>query len=82
MAQASDSALDLQVKDSNGGNPQARPPLQPVPNSHRHSVSGMAGLGSPVVGGKSALPVSQYAPRVANITDNAWVSHLNHMHGS
>ncbi|KAK7437832.1 hypothetical protein CaCOL14_002329 [Colletotrichum acutatum] len=73
MAQASDSALDLQVKDSSGGNPQARPPLQPVPNSHRHSVSGMAGLGSPVVGGKSALPVSQYAPRVANITDNAWV---------
>ncbi|KAJ0298140.1 hypothetical protein COL516b_010063 [Colletotrichum fioriniae] len=72
MAQASDSALDLQVKDSNGGNPQARPPLQPVPNSHRHSVSGMAGLGSPVVGGKSALPVSQYAPRIANITDNAW----------
>ncbi|KAF9873614.1 zinc metalloproteinase [Colletotrichum karsti] len=72
LAYASDPALDLQVKDPNQ-QPQARPPLQPVNNSHRHSVSGMAGLGSPVVNGKSSLPVSQYAPRIANVAENAWV---------
>lgn len=71
LAHASDPALNLQVKDSN--QPLARPPLQPVSNSHRNSVSGMAGLGSPVVTGKSTLPVSQYAPRIANVAENAWV---------
>lgn len=71
IAQASDPALDLQLKDSN--HPAARLPLPTVPNSHRNSVSGMAGLGSPI-NGKSTLPVSPYAPRIANITENAWVS--------
>ncbi|GJC77773.1 putative zinc metalloproteinase YIL108W [Colletotrichum liriopes] len=71
IAQASDPALDLQLKGSN--HPQARPPLQSVPNSHRQSVSGMAGLGSPVVNGRSTLPVSPYAPRIANIAENAWL---------
>ncbi|KAK6226636.1 metallopeptidase [Colletotrichum tabaci] len=71
IAQNSDPSLNLQLKDSN--HPQARPPLQAVPNSHRQSVSGMTGLGSPVVNGKSTLPVSPYAPRIANITENAWV---------
>ncbi|WYZ34356.1 hypothetical protein EsH8_I_000632 [Colletotrichum jinshuiense] len=70
IAQASDPALDLQLKDSN--HPAARLPLPTVPNSHRNSVSGMAGLGSPI-NGKSTLPVSPYAPRIANITENAWV---------
>ncbi|WQF78377.1 Putative jacalin-like lectin domain-containing protein [Colletotrichum destructivum] len=71
IAQNSDPSLNLQLKDSN--HPQARPPLQAVPNSHRQSVSGMTGLGSPVINGKSTLPVSPYAPRIANITENAWV---------
>ncbi|KAF6815542.1 zinc metalloproteinase [Colletotrichum sojae] len=70
LVHASDPALDLQVKDTS--QPTPRPPLQPVNNSHRHSVSGMAGLGSPV-NGKSTLPVSQYAPRIANVAENAWV---------
>ncbi|EFQ31812.1 metallopeptidase [Colletotrichum graminicola M1.001] len=71
IAQASDPAFDLHLKDSN--HPQARPPLQPVPNSHRQSVPGMTGLGSPVVNGKWTLPTSPYAPRIANVTENAWV---------
>lgn len=80
LAQASDPALDLQVKDA-PSQPIPRPPLQPVNNSHRHSVSGMAGLGSPV-NGKSTLPVSQYAPRIANISENAWVSEPNSLHST
>ncbi|KAL2024777.1 hypothetical protein VTK56DRAFT_5598 [Thermocarpiscus australiensis] len=34
----------------------------------------MAGLGSPVSGGKGVtLPVSQYSPRIANVPDGSWV---------
>ncbi|OAA56963.1 zinc metalloproteinase [Niveomyces insectorum RCEF 264] len=46
----------------------------------RYSVSGMAGLGSPIPangGGSSnrlsTLPVSPFSPRIHNIADNAWV---------
>jgi hypothetical protein len=66
----SDPALHLQLKGSNGVQP--RPPLQAVSNTNRFSVSGMSGLGSPVPA-QSALPVSQYAPRIANVKENAWV---------
>jgi len=39
------------------------------------SVSGMTGLGSPVLGGRGpSLPVSPYSPRITNLSDNAWVS--------
>lgn len=103
IAQTSDPALDLQLKQDDGSyaklqrqssqqqlhsqspsrsnsqshfNPQpqtqARPPLSANPN--RRSVSGMSGLGAPSICGRQNLPVSQYAPRLSNITDNAWVS--------
>ncbi|KAI6088264.1 putative peptidase family-domain-containing protein [Hypoxylon rubiginosum] len=71
----SDPALNAQLKDQAQAPPPVpanRPPPQPNPN--RYSVSGMTGLGSPLLTGKSSLPVSQYAPRIANITDNTWVS--------
>lgn len=67
IAHQSDPALNLQLKES--------PPVRPALSTNRYSVSGMAGLGSPVVGGKSSLPVSQYAPRIANVAENSWVSY-------
>ncbi|KAH7245923.1 putative peptidase family-domain-containing protein [Fusarium tricinctum] len=84
----SDPALHLQVKDqplqrrqsqivqSQGQgqvqqNNQLRPPL--TSGSNRNSVSGMSGLGAPSINGRQAPPVSPYAPRLINITDNAWV---------
>ncbi|RYP92561.1 hypothetical protein DL770_001319 [Monosporascus sp. CRB-9-2] len=64
-----DPAINL-----NKDQPQA-PPVPPRPsvqphNSTRYSVSGMTGLGSPALSGKSSLPVSQYAPRISNVTEN------------
>lgn len=44
-------------------------------NSSRFSVSGMSGLGSPVVTGSSAK-VSPYAPRVYNMKDGACVGYF------
>ncbi|XDG04855.1 hypothetical protein ABKA04_004470 [Annulohypoxylon sp. FPYF3050] len=71
----SDPALNAQIKDQTQPPPVPanRPPPQPNPNS-RYSVSGMAGLGSPALNGKSSLPVSQYAPRITNLGENTWVS--------
>ncbi|UKZ76095.1 hypothetical protein TrVFT333_003791 [Trichoderma virens FT-333] len=74
----SDPALNLQVKDSNASGQypaqaQNRPMMVPGGNSSRYSVSGMSGLGSPAPNGRTNLPVSQYAPRVQNIAENAWV---------
>ncbi|KAG7134537.1 putative zinc metalloproteinase like [Verticillium longisporum] len=66
----SDPALDQQLKNIN---PNARPSPQPLPASSRYSVSGMSGLGSPVLHGKSNLPVSHYAPRIVNAPNNAHV---------
>ncbi|KAF3352182.1 Ubiquitin-conjugating enzyme E2 35 [Verticillium dahliae VDG1] len=66
----SDPALDQQLKNIN---PNARPSPQPLPASSRYSVSGMSGLGSPVLNGKSNLPVSHYAPRIVNAPNNAHV---------
>ncbi|KAI4861480.1 putative peptidase family-domain-containing protein [Hypoxylon rubiginosum] len=70
----SDPALNSQLKDQAQAPPVPgnRPP--PQPNSYRYSVSGMTGLGSPVLNGKSSLPVSQYAPRITNVAENTWVS--------
>lgn len=39
--------------------------------NHRHSVSGMSGLGSPTQ--TMSIPTSQYAPRILSIQDNTWV---------
>ncbi|CAI4214617.1 unnamed protein product [Parascedosporium putredinis] len=51
-----------------------RPPLSaPQPGSCRNSVSGMSGLGYPPLNKKPSAPLSQYAPRVSNIGENAWV---------
>lgn len=66
--------LNSQSQPHPNANPQARPPLSS--NSNRNSVSGMSGLGAPSLSGRQNLPVSQYAPRLLNITDNAWVSHI------
>lgn len=80
----SDLNLSIQVKD------QLEPPHAPpaislhsrpqlslaasVSSGNRRSVSGMTGLGSPVMGGRGpSLPVSPYSPRLTNISDNAWV---------
>ncbi|TDZ28313.1 hypothetical protein C8035_v012301 [Colletotrichum spinosum] len=70
IAHASDPALDLQVKEPH--QPAPRPLLHSASSPNRQSVSGMAGLGSPIANGKPALPLSQFAPRIANITENAW----------
>lgn len=89
IAHQSDPALNLQLKDSNANNNnapsqaqsqpqspqlnQARPPLPPN-NSSRYSVSGMSGLGAPSINGRQTVPVSPYAPRILNVSENAWVS--------
>jgi hypothetical protein len=81
IAHQSDPALNLQLnKDaiaSQQSTPQhsPRPPFPPGTNSSRNSVSGMSGLGSPATPGSSrtALPISPYAPRILNVSDNAWV---------
>jgi hypothetical protein len=84
IAHQSDPALNLQVnKDTNpahqngqpNGQPnvQTRPPLAPTPNTNRYSSSGMSGLGAPSVHGRQGLPTSPYAPRIHNVSENAWV---------
>lgn len=78
LATQSDLALNLQVKDSVPPLVPAgtRPPLQTQPNK-RYSVSGMTGLGSPVINGSNkSFAVSHYAPRISNVTENCWVSGL------
>ncbi|KAI5466487.1 putative peptidase family-domain-containing protein [Mariannaea sp. PMI_226] len=86
MHHHSDPALNLPVKDPLQPQNQIH---QPSPNrpasqnlqvrlplsasSSRISVSGMSGLGAPSVNGRQNLPVSPYAPRITNISENAWV---------
>ncbi|RYP69997.1 hypothetical protein DL769_005110 [Monosporascus sp. CRB-8-3] len=69
----SDPAINLHKDQPQAPPVPPRPPVQPH-NSTRYSVSGMTGLGSPALSGKSSLPVSQYAPRISNVTENVWVS--------
>lgn len=83
LAHRSVSALSLHLKDqstirdgSAAASPVQRPPLKACANGagNRHSVSGMAGLGSPALNGRGpGLPTSQFSPRIANVTDNSWV---------
>ncbi|KHO01079.1 zinc metalloproteinase [Metarhizium album ARSEF 1941] len=80
LAQQSDPALDLQIKKTNTTQQNqtqmahpARPMMSPASNSSRHSVSGMSGLGAPPSNGRSNVPLSQYAPRVHNVSENSWV---------
>ncbi|KAB5518758.1 putative peptidase family-domain-containing protein [Coniochaeta sp. 2T2.1] len=80
----SDLSLHLQVKGDQPDGALSPPPipLQSRPQlsssgsgaGNRQSVSGMTGLGSPVLGGRGPqLPVSPFSPRIMNIADNAWV---------
>ncbi|KAK1753485.1 putative peptidase family-domain-containing protein [Echria macrotheca] len=82
IGEQSDLALNLHVKDplpqpvQASPTPILRPPLPGNPNSatNRYSVSGMAGLGSPVQSGRGpSLPTSQYSPRITNVPDSSWV---------
>lgn len=82
ISEQSDIALDQQVKEklriSTSSTGLVRPPPPGTTNgsgSKRNSVSGMAGLGSPVQSGRiPGLPVSQYSPQITNVPDNSWVS--------
>lgn len=77
IAQQSDPALHLQVKKSPGSqhkpHPSTKPMLSTTANTSRQSVSGMSGLGAPSINGKSSIPLSKYAPRVYNVSENSWV---------
>ncbi|PHH58998.1 hypothetical protein CDD81_3956 [Ophiocordyceps australis] len=86
IAQQSDPALDSQVKNNKNSQassqqhappppppPCSRPMIAPGSNASRQSVSGMSGLGSPSQCGKSSLPLSKYAPRILNVSENSWV---------
>ncbi|KAF7561980.1 hypothetical protein G7046_g2142 [Stylonectria norvegica] len=65
------SQQQLASQQSQQPQTQQRPP--PSSGSNRYSVSGMSGLGAPSVHGRPPLPVSQYAPRLSNVSENAWV---------
>ncbi|KAG5983870.1 hypothetical protein E4U55_006855 [Claviceps digitariae] len=76
----SDPALDLQLQSSDSlrKNPKravslSRPALSSVCSNSRHSVSGITGLGAPPANGRGTVSLSQYAPRVQNISENSWV---------
>lgn len=59
---------------------QTRPPISSTASSssNRYSVSGMTGLGSPLLGGRGpSLPISPFSPRITNMSDNAWVSQVS-----
>ncbi|KAH8887077.1 hypothetical protein GQ53DRAFT_657074 [Thozetella sp. PMI_491] len=76
IAHQSELNLSLHAKDQSSTPPPSRPALQNTANSvtNRYSVSGMAGLGAPLQGGRaSALPISPYSPRITNVADNTWV---------
>ncbi|RYP49025.1 hypothetical protein DL768_005216 [Monosporascus sp. mg162] len=73
LSTQSDPAINLQKDQPQAPPVPPRPSVQPH-NSSRYSVPGMTGLGSPALSGKSSLPVSQYAPRISNVTENVWVS--------
>lgn len=85
----SDPALNLQIKSSDTSQriqkpvaSQSQPTLSPARSSSRHSVSGMSGLGAPPVNGRS-IPLSRYAPRIHNISENSWVyQKILLLHGS
>lgn len=78
IAHQSDPALNLQIKHPSSSQKNGLPPvprriLAPGLNTNRRSVSGMSGYGSPPMNGRQSMPLSPYAPRVHNVSDNAWV---------
>lgn len=60
------------IADQKSGTTTRRPNITNSTSS-RYSVSGMAGLGSPDMGG--GLSISPYAPRIHNVKDGACVSY-------
>ncbi|KEY64388.1 hypothetical protein S7711_06417 [Stachybotrys chartarum IBT 7711] len=83
IAHQSDPALNLQLKHANASTDrvqrrQSRPPLATATNSNsnssssRYSVSGMSGVGTSS-SGRTTVPSSPYAPRIQNVSENAWV---------
>lgn len=80
IAHQSDPALDLQIKKTNTSqqnqvqmSQSTRPMISPGSNTSRHSVSGMSGLGAPPSNSRGSVPLSQYAPRIHNVSENSWV---------
>ncbi|KAJ2904641.1 hypothetical protein MKZ38_007477 [Zalerion maritima] len=77
LSQKSDDALNLRSKEPAGAQ-TSRPAPAPHSSSNNRlsmagSISGMTGLGSPgMTGSRSHLPISQYAPRIGNLTDGCW----------
>ncbi|KAG6006091.1 hypothetical protein E4U21_007388 [Claviceps maximensis] len=76
----SDLALDFQIQSSDSlqkcpkrAVSQSRPALSSVCSNNRHSVPGMSSLGAPPVNGGGPISLSQYAPRVHNVSENSWV---------
>ena len=77
IAHQSDPALNLQTKKSSNSIRSARPSPAPSSNYNRYSTSGLSGLGSPPSTSRHSIPLSQYAPRVTNVCENAWVGQLS-----
>ncbi|QUC18788.1 uncharacterized protein UV8b_03029 [Ustilaginoidea virens] len=75
----SDPALPLQIKAGKIMQPhqaqtsQSLRPTMSVGNSSRHSMFGMSGVGAHPAGGRNNVTLSQYAPRIHNISENSWV---------
>ncbi|KAG6017773.1 hypothetical protein E4U54_003378 [Claviceps lovelessii] len=76
----SDPALDLRIESSDSLQKgpkrtasRSRPPLSSVSSNSRHSVSGMSGLGAPPTNGQGTISLSEYAPRIHNVSENSWV---------
>lgn len=78
VTSASDPSLLLhdpkEPKDAQSQSAPAtpRPPLTASSSTYRRSISGMSGLGYPPMNG-GAAPTSPYAPKIANVSENAWV---------
>ncbi|KAL1888720.1 hypothetical protein Cpir12675_006057 [Ceratocystis pirilliformis] len=60
------------INKSHASNQNTQPSSPAQKHTSRQSVSGMAGLGSPL-NQKGSLPISQYAPRISNINEGSWV---------
>lgn len=61
------------AKETQSAPSSPRPPPTATPSMYRRSISGMSGLGRPPMNGGSTVPASPFAPKIANVGDNAWV---------
>lgn len=68
VSSTSDPSLLLHDgKESQSAPPTPRPPPTAAPSVYRRSVSGMSTMNG------NAVPASPYAPKITNISENAWV---------